>query len=192
MRDNKNIRWRSVSLLAVLATAGLACWAASARGGDHYPYPDLEQRLRASENAMRVAAIGEAAELDDGERAVSLLGRALLNDHYHPARGLAASALGRLGGPAAVDVLLEALARERDHRPRWMIIEALGEAGDRRAVEPLLPFVESDDAAIRAVSASSLGLLGDARARAALRKAFLDPDPVVRVFAEWALKQVGG
>jgi HEAT repeat protein len=55
--------------------------------------------------------------------------------------------------------------------PNYAVIDALARLGDRRAVEPLLGLVDHSDLVIRYNVYEALGLLGDARALPALRRA---------------------
>ncbi len=151
------------------------------------------------------------------QREVSELLVAELQDKDKYYRQNIAKALATWADKGSVGALLKAL--EDDHFPvRWDAISALGRIQDARAVEPLVGMVKSgkdkQQAAIalkaigpiaesavltllkstvidqRREAAQILKQIGTAKSVAALEKAEKDSDPLVKMFAGQALKEV--
>jgi HEAT repeats len=112
----------------------------------------------------------------------------VLEDEHADVRGLAASALGRLGGPEAGGVLAEALS-DRDWRVRGRAAWALGAAWGDQAVAPLTGLlIEERARSVRRVAAYTLSRIQGDAARDALEPLREDRDPAVRRIATLALE----
>jgi hypothetical protein len=142
------------------------------------PYDHIEDRL---EFARLEARAGKPKSAED-------LVTLLLEDEHAGVRGLAAAALGRLGGPEAGEALVEALS-DRDWRVRRRAVRALGEAWGEQAVAPLAELLaEERGRSVRRVAAYTLSRIEGGAAREALARLQDDRDPRVRRIATLALE----
>lgn len=91
---------------------------------------------------------------------------ALLDHRNQRVASAAAYALGEIRDPEAAPALIEALKSDRDHMRR-IAAHALGKIGDRRAVMPLIEVLcdEAQPMAVQASAITSLGRIGDPRAK---------------------------
>ncbi len=97
------------------------------------------------------------------------------------ARGAAAAALERLGGPA-VRPLIDRLGGP-EAGLRQAAAAVLGAIGDPRAVAPLAARLADDDPNVRSAAAEALGKIGGAESVAALRAAVESDDRTLRLAA---------
>jgi hypothetical protein len=142
------------------------------------PYDHIEDRLEFARIEARAGRPKSAEDL------VTLL----LEDEHAGVRGLAASALGRLGGAEAGEALIEALA-DRDRRVRRRAARALGEARGGQAVAPLAALLAEERAReVRRVAAYTLSRIDGEAARRALKPLQRDHDPQMRRIATFALE----
>lgn len=142
------------------------------------PYDPLEDRLAF---ARAEARRGMPKAADD-------LMTLVLEDPDANVRGLAAGALGRLGGAQAGEALVEALS-DRDRRVRARAVRALGEAWDERAVAPLAQLLANDRVrSVRRVAAYALSRIEGGAARQALESLRQDRDPRVRRIVASAMR----
>jgi hypothetical protein len=145
------------------------------------PYDHIEDRLAFARIEARAGRPNSAEEL------VTLL----REDEHANVRGLAAAALGRLGGAQAGEALIEALS-DRDWRVRRRAVRALGEARGRQAVAPLAALLAEERArSVRRIAAYTLGRIRGNAAREALARLRDDLDPRVRQIATLALEAAG-
>lgn len=91
----------------------------------------------------------------------------------------AVSAAGRQGG---VEALGEALATETDARVRTAIFTSLVRLGNAASVAMVIPYLSSDDAALRSGALDALRAM-PAAAGPALPRLLHDPDPDVRLLS---------
>lgn len=143
------------------------------------PHDPLEDRLEFTRIEARGAKPTSATDL------ITLL----REDEYANVRGLAAAALGRLGGAEAGEALAEALS-DRDRRVRRRATRALGQAWGHQAVEPLSQLLMEERArSVRRVAAYTLSRINSAAAVQALEPLQYDLDPRVRRIAALALER---
>lgn len=148
--------------------------------------PDAQQRMLAARTFC---------DVQDG-RAIPDLIR-LLTDQCPLVRVSAAYALGRNPSMDAVGSLIHQLSVDLNGYVRKGVVWALGNCRDRRGVEPLIETLKTDIAAVRLWAASALGQMGTVSYEAmvlaipSLIEAMkVDPVPVVRSNAAWALGQL--
>lgn len=143
------------------------------------PYHPREERLRFARSTARARQPSSA----ESENLTMLLSE----DPDSTVRGLAAAALGRLGGADAGEALAEALS-DRNWRVRRRAVRALGQTWGNQAIEPLAKLLAKERARrVRRVAAYTLGRLGGEAARETLEPLRDDPDPHVRRIANLAL-----
>lgn len=142
------------------------------------PFDPLEDRLAFARGQARNA----------GPKAGEGLMTLLLEDQDVNVRGMAASALGRLGGAEAGEVLVEALV-DRDRRVRGRAVRALGRAWGYQAVTPIADMLaEERSRNVRRIAAYALSRIPGEAARQALEPLQSDPDRQVRRIASRALE----
>lgn len=136
--------------------------AALGTTGDEHALVPILERLRASDDEVRLAAIdalGRWVDVagPDGRAADPLLDAL---EHAAPAeRAPLARLLGRVGAPRALPALHRVLqeAPEDDPGVRLAVVDAIGEIGDPEGAVPLVPLLDSRDAHVRAAAARALG-----------------------------------
>ncbi len=142
----------------------------------------------------RDPAVGEAASQALGQVASAGTAAAavvkILEEGPPQSRLAAVKALVWLETPEAYGALVRAL--EDEAAPvRQTAVAALGELGDPRAVAPIAERLSSDqDAGVRSEAAFRLGKFGEVRVRHVLERATADPQPIVRLWASWAIAQL--
>ena len=165
-------------------------------GGEAAPERPRERERAAAPADIPPAAAPEAPVLpaaasvaeSDADPATALILSLKTGDDA--ARAEAAIRLGELRSGRAVEPLIAALS---DKAPvvRGAAANALGKLGSSRAALPLCALLRDPRPKVRALAARALGALGDPRALAPLRAAAgHDADPLVRRFANAALKQL--
>jgi HEAT repeat protein len=168
---------QKVGLYAAQALAELASPEnlPALRAGMRHPNPDVRWRV-----ALVLGGLGDA-------RAIPVLAGALQDPDVMVHR-TAAEGLVQIGGPAAASALARAL-----DSPQPSIVQAamngllaMGES----AVRPLIIALYSDSTQSRLNAATILGYIGGPEAIPALQEATSDPEPAVRVEANWALDQI--
>jgi len=102
-------------------------------------------------------------------------------------RANAVFVLGRLNDISALPTMLTALENDDSEEVRLQIVEILGKFKTQAVVAPLLKALESDDTDMRAMSAKSLGLAGQAEAIPSLVNALGDESAQVRAQVAEAL-----
>lgn len=138
---------------------------------------------RAWRRAAAAYALGDMA----CPEAVPVL-TAALEDRNAEVRAAAVRSLGRLGDPAVAQTLAESLVAQRV--PRGMAGSALLQMG-RDAVPELRRIAGHEDAGVREVAVTVLGLVGDSGDEDVAVKAIGDPSAEVRAAAAQALGRIG-
>lgn len=105
-------------------------------------------------------------------------------------REYAAFTLSFLDDPRAVDPLLNLFANDPEVGVRTQAARALGRMEEERAIDPLIAALADSLSAIRQDAAYALGLIGDPRARPALKALEGDSDELVRFFVDDALVRI--
>jgi HEAT repeat protein len=135
--------------------------------------------------AMRVVyLLGEIR----GERAFEHV-LPLLKDSNERVRGSAAIALARIAGEKAIKHLLP-LLKDKEPEIRWRAIEGLGEIKGKRAFEYALPLLKDLDVRVRGSAAIALARIDKDKALEHVLPLLKDDD--ARMWAEWALGDIGG
>jgi HEAT repeat protein len=169
---------------AAVPAADINAEAAGRVGSGHEDHPaisiydPLEDRLAFARTQARLGRTKSAEDV------MTLL----LEDEHANVRGLAAAALGRVGGAEAGEALVEALS-DHDWRVRQRAVRALGQAWGYRAVAPLAELLTEERArTVRRAAAYTLSRIEGEPAREALATLQDDPDPRVRRIATFALE----
>jgi hypothetical protein len=124
-------------------------------------------------------------EGDDGQTVRSLC--SVLWGAPEKEAGLAASALGKIGGPKAVKALCRALTMvDNDGNLRACVCNTLVSIGPP-AVEELCLMLNYKDCTVRTCAAYALGMIGDARAIEPLRERLQAINNPIHRFVSWAL-----
>jgi HEAT repeat protein len=164
--------------------------APSARIGEYFRhgggYAAACERLRARRSYRRAAAAYALGDMACPEAVPVLLGA--LEDSSGEVRAAAVRSLGRLRDPTAAQPLVESLVAGRV--PRGMAGAALLELGTP-AVPELRRIAGHEDARVRAIAVTVLGLVGDSGDAGVALATIADPEPAVRAAAARALTRIG-
>ncbi len=159
------------------------------------------QQLKASKPETRISAARKLAESKENKAVPALV--AALSDENAAVRIESARALAAIAHPGAIEAVSKALSglsrKAKARRPGVdkgveaaeyeALAAALGKQGPA-AVTPLLDLLRSEDRECRRWSAHALGMIGDARAVAALAERLDDNRSEVRKAAAQALGEI--
>lgn len=110
---------------------------------------------------------------------------AALDDDAAVVREAATTALGEIASPSSVTMLIGAATNEdEDKLVREAAVAALGAIGDVRAVETLIGLIDTGPPQIRRRCVPALSVFDGDEIEAALRRAAVDRNPMVREAAE--------
>lgn len=167
-----------------------AVFEAFADIGDKRAVSTLEQALAHQDKFVEIEAAYALVKLGQKDK-LARLEAALKGDPGAEKVGiLAAYYLAKMDKTAGLEHL-DALLKKSDGGFSALAASALGKSGNPRAALPLVEAYRSDDPATRQAVARSLGLLGGARAVAALKKLVEDPNAGVRAQAVASLTALG-
>ena len=124
------------------------------------------------------------------EEAIAFLSAALQHHEDINVRGIAASALGKLGSVKAIPVLLQAL-QDGNFIVRGSAADALGKLGDANTMLALIQVFQNESLPFRESAVKALGNLGNVDAIPTLLHALKDEDFNIRWNASYALGQLG-
>jgi HEAT repeat protein len=162
--------------------------------GDRSALPVVLPLLTDTVPAVRAAAaqaLGRMATPDD-EAVIAGLARSLA-DHDNRVREAAALAIGEIEPSPRQLTPVTVLLRASDVQVRRAAVRALMSLDTEQVIEWLLPLLDDPDAEVRQGAVSALGLSGDTRVTAALRKRLVhDPSPAVRAEAAYHLGELSG
>jgi HEAT repeat protein len=162
--------------------------------GDRSALPVILPLLTDTVPAVRAAAaqaLGRMATPDD-EAVIAGLARSLA-DHDNRVREAAALAIGEIEPSPRQLTPVTVLLRASDVQVRRAAVRALMSLDTEQVIEWLLPLLDDPDAEVRQGAVSALGLSGDTRVTAALRKRLVhDPSPAVRAEAAYHLGELSG
>jgi HEAT repeat protein len=162
--------------------------------GDRSALPVILPLLTDTVPAVRAAAaqaLGRMATPDD-EAVIAGLARSLA-DHDNRVRQAAALAIGEIEPSPRQLTPVTVLLRASDVQVRRAAVRALMSLDTEQVIEWLLPLLDDPDAEVRQGAVSALGLSGDTRVTAALRKRLVhDPSPAVRAEAAYHLGELSG
>jgi HEAT repeat protein len=128
----------------------------------------------------------------DDEAVIAGLARSLA-DHDNRVREAAALAIGEIEPSPRQLTPVTVLLRASDVQVRRAAVRALMSLDTEQVIEWLLPLLDDPDAEVRQGAVSALGLSGDTRVTAALRKRLVhDPSPAVRAEAAYHLGELSG
>ena len=114
---------------------------------------------------------------------------AALTHEKEEIRRAAVRALGRLGDPQAVEALIGIMAE--GGYIGSAAVDALGLIGDSRVIEPLIDMYKQRKPVALIKGTELFIKLGDRRGIEPLMANLQDPDPHIRLFAAWALVNIG-
>lgn len=173
----------AVRVAALDALAAMDPGTVSARASDA-----VSKNLTSTRAEVRRAAARACVLLGAGAAAAALK---MLGSRDFEMRAAGATCLGSKRHVPAVTALLALLAREK----QVAVIQALARIGDRRATAPMIALLQQDHHAERwserQVVVTSLGILGDPAAAAALERELNHPHWAVRLAAARALARAG-
>jgi HEAT repeat protein len=150
-----------------------------------------QQQLESPDPAARADAIRALAA--GGEPAqVGPLIAALLADSDELVRAEATDVLGELGYGPALDAIRALLRADRSALVRAAAAESLGDLGQPSALVELVGALDDDDAAVRAYTANSVGLIAGPESIPSLElRLGVEPEPSVRVELHGARYRLG-
>lgn len=139
---------------------------------------------------VREGAAFALAQTGDAETGLAVLQERLFAPgSSNDTKRLAAAALGGMAIQASTGVVSRLLQDQNPIVRRWAVA-AVADIANREAVAPLSMLLKNDpNPGVRIEAAFRLGKIGDATARAALKRALKDPDEHVRRLAESALQE---
>lgn len=167
---------------------GMSAWALG-EIKDIASLPELIAAMQDEDAVAREMIIRAIGEMDDPAAIDPLIAAAKSDDDVH--RAAAVRALSDLEWSIDAQYAVEAALKDASPLVRKSAVIALGESEIGYAsVDALVPLLSDEAPAVRALTAHTLGIIGDPGAIDALIAASRDSNPEVRTWTVWALDEI--